>query len=64
MHVSPEEEQVIENGNVVVYTVEIMDKSGNLTTEPKATVACKVLIFTLLPQPGGIVSGCVCWFGC
>jgi len=42
MRVSPEEEQVIENGSVVVFTVDVMDKSGNATTESKATVTCKV----------------------
>ena len=42
MHVSPEESKVIENGNVVMYTVDIMDKSGNATTESKASVTCKV----------------------
>jgi len=42
MRVSPEDQQVIENGNVIVYTVDIMDKSGNPTTEAKASVTCKV----------------------
>jgi len=44
MHVTPEEDQVIENGNVVVYTVNILDRSGNPTTESKASVTCKVYI--------------------
>ena len=44
MHVLPEQDQVIENGNVVVYTVDIMDTSGNPTSEPKASVTCKVPI--------------------
>jgi len=42
MRVSPEDEQIIENGNVVVYTVDIIDKSGNPTTESRASVTCKV----------------------
>jgi len=42
MLVSPEQDQVIENGSVVVYTVDIMDRSGNPTTETKAAVTCKV----------------------
>ena len=46
MNVSPEEEQVIENGNVVVYTVDMMDKSGNPTTESKASVTCKVQFYS------------------
>jgi len=42
MKVTPEEDQVIENGGVVVFTVDIMDKSGNPTTESKASVSCTV----------------------
>ena len=45
LHVSPEEQhQVIENGSVIIYTVDIMDKSGNPTTESKASVTCKVCV--------------------
>ena len=47
MHVTPEEDQVIENGNVVVYTVNILDRSGNPTTESKASVTCKVYIYSI-----------------
>jgi len=42
MTVSPEQDQLIENGSVVVYTVDVMDRSGNPTTETKANVICKV----------------------
>jgi len=42
MEVSPEEDQVIENGSIVVFTVDLMDKSGNPTTMSKASVTCTV----------------------
>ena len=42
MHVSPEQNQLIENGSTLVYTVDLVDKSGNPTTESNASVTCNV----------------------
>jgi hypothetical protein len=43
INVVPENEQFIENGGEVCYTVDIVDLAGNPTTAPKLCVTCKVL---------------------
>jgi hypothetical protein len=41
MIVTPEEEQVIENGGEVIYNVELVDQSGNQTTGTRTSISCK-----------------------
>ena len=42
MTVSPMSEIEVENGNDLAFEVEIMDQAGNITTQPRLGVTCKV----------------------
>lgn len=42
LQVSPEKETEVENGNQVRFDVAVLDIMGNITTENKLNVVCKV----------------------
>lgn len=52
--VTPEEEQVIENGGTIQFQVAVEDQAGNPTSSQKLVLACKVCIIASLKTLTGV----------
>ena len=48
LKISPEEEITTENGKSVQYDVEVRDQAGNMTTQPRMQVVCKVCFIVVM----------------
>lgn len=48
MRVSPTDEQVVENGSVINYNIDIVDQAENPTSAPRMSIICKVTVQSLM----------------